>query len=42
MTWETPGLIGLPNRTLLDTGTENFKTIKLGMSRENFDEWDND
>ena len=36
MTWETPGSFGLPNRTLLDSGAENFRTIKLGLSRENW------
>jgi hypothetical protein len=30
VTWEIPGLFGLPNRTLLDTGTENFKIHKTG------------
>ena len=30
MTWEIPGSFGLPNGTLLDNGTENFKTVKLG------------
>ena len=27
---------------LLDIGTENFKTIKLGLLRENWDECDHD
>jgi len=28
--WNIPRLFGLPNRTLLDTGTEDFKTHKTG------------
>jgi hypothetical protein len=42
MTGEIPGSFGLQNRTLLDTGTDNFKTVKLALSREKWDEWDHD